>query len=48
MKLDEVKEVREENKDNANNRLKEGFTLLKILKLANKDDESIVYVLGRK
>lgn len=47
MRLDEVKELREAAVEEANQALKENFTLMKVLKVKEKDDESIRYVLAK-
>ena len=46
MKLDEVRRVEECCVGEANKFLSQGFRILKIVKLQNKDDEVITYVLG--
>lgn len=47
MKLDQIKELKEGSMDDANRLLKENYVLLKMVKIAEKDEEKMLYVLGK-
>jgi len=48
MKLDELKEIKEaDNEEQVNKLLKQGFYIIKIVKVRNVEDEKLVYCLGK-
>jgi len=47
LKLDQIKELKEGNIDDANRLLKENYVLLKMVKITEKDEEKMLYVLGK-
>jgi hypothetical protein len=47
MMLSNIKEIKETNALGVNDYLKKNYTLLKILKICNKEEETIIYVLAK-